>query len=247
MSEIRIGCSGFTYPHWKGVFYPPDVPSARWLEYYCQHFATVEMNNSFYRMPRPENCVNWRQRTPEGFVYSVKMHRVLTHRRRLMEPQRTLEPFLRALAGLGEKLGPVLVQLPPRWRRDIPRLSEFLDACREYRRVSRWAVEFRDADWLADDTYDLLHRHNASLVLHDNIKDHPRVLTADWLYVRYHGGQWGDYPAPYLAQQAAWLSSVAAGGCDVYAYYNNDQNGWAVKNALQLKSDLARRPRRRSA
>lgn len=231
-----IGTSGFTYEHWKGVFYPDGLPQRRWLEFYAEHFDTVELNNTFYRMPRAAVCEAWRDRTPEHFLFAVKANRVITHRFRLMDSRGWLGVFLEAAGHLGDKLGPILVQLPPLWHCDVPRLEEFLS--RAPRR--RWALEFRDSSWLCGPVYDVLRRHNAALCVHDLIADHPREVTADWVYLRYHGasGHDGNYSSSQLKSAAVTIERHLAAGRDVFAYFNNDVGGYAVRNATELKNRL---------
>jgi len=236
IGKAYIGTSGFTYEHWRDVFYPPDVPQKRWLEFYAQHFETTELNNTFYAMPRPNVCLGWRERTPEGFCFAVKLNRLITHRKRLADSSGLLDRYLHAAGNLGEKLGPILVQLPPHWHANPQRLDEFLGICP---RRHRWAVEFRDETWLCEEVFEILRKHNAALCIHDIIADHPWVVTADWLYLRYHGSGGavyaGDYPANYLNEQAHRIGQELHAGRDVYAYFNNDALGYAVRNALDLK------------
>ncbi len=233
--KVKVGTSGFTYGHWNKVFYPADVPQSRRLEYYSEHFDTVELNSSFYHMPRENVCISWRRRTPRGFCFVMKLNRLITHRKRLLDCGDLLDSFLAAVDNLGGKLGPILVQLPPRLRADAARLEDFLMLCpSDY----RWAVEFRNEDWLCDEIYHVLRRHNAALVVHDLIKDHPRVVTADWIYLRYHGP--GEryasrYPWQRMKAEADKIKKDLCAGRDVYAYFNNDMHTYAIKNALQLK------------
>ena len=239
---VHIGASGFTYDHWREVFYPRDVPQRRWLEFYAQHFDTVELNNTFYTLPRESTFEAWHDRTPKDFLFAVKLHRVVTHRYRLMHSQEWLEKFLQAAACLSGKLGPLLVQLPPRWKADPPRLDDFLAAVPGHvpgGKALRVAVEFRDANWLCDAVYAVLARHNAALVVHDLIADHPRELTADFAYLRYHGpgaAHDSNYSRRELADQADLIGKWQAKGLEVFAYFNNDAAGHAIVNARDLKS-----------
>ena len=221
------------------MFYPDNVPSKRWLEYYAQHFDTVELNNTFYAMPKPDTCRTWAARTPEDFTFAVKLYRVITHRYRLMHSERLLRDFLAAVEALGDKLAPLLVQLPPKWSANPERLAEFLQ---QVPKSHRWAVEFRDARWLTDDVYNILREHNAALVLHDNLPDHPHVITADFTYMRYHGTTGEKSPGLYSQKQMAAAAREVAGlvsdGVDAYVYFNNDAHGHALTNANQLKSLL---------
>ncbi len=248
MARAYIGTSGFTYPHWKKVFYPEDVPQKRWLEYYAEHFNTLELNNTFYQMPKPKTCQSWFERTPDDFTFATKLSRVLTHRFRLTNVQRWLEPYLNAVEELGDKLGVILAQLPPRWRANPQRLAEFFKFVPA---SQRWAFEFRDASWLTGEVYDVLRQHKAALVIHDIIADHPREVTADFVYLRFHGATArysSNYSRPQLQQWAKQIKSYLRKDLDVYAYFNNDAQGYAVKNAIALKELIgagrlrARRP-----
>lgn len=237
MASAHIGTSGFTYKHWREVFYPEGVPQKKWLEFYAQNFETVELNNTFYAMPRENTCTSWAARTGRNFLFAVKLNRILTHRWRLMHPEELLERYLQAVGCLGSKLGPILVQLPPKWRADPQRLDGFLDvAPSQY----RWCLEFRDPAWLCDEVYQVLRKHNAALVIHDLIPDHPRELTADWTYLRFHGtsGHDGNYDVQQIKAMAKDVAGYVSKGLDTFAYFNNDLYGYAVKNAMALKEML---------
>ncbi|HUS46583.1 MAG TPA: DUF72 domain-containing protein [Phycisphaerae bacterium] len=239
-AELHVGTSGFTYEHWRGVFYPDDVPQKRWLEYYAERFETVEVNTTYYHMPREGICDSWRKRTPEAFRFVLKLNRFITHRKRLRDCGDLLDSFLAAAGRLGEKLGPMLVQLPPRFSADPKRLEDFLAICPKRR---RWAFEFRDASWLCEEIYAVLRGFNAALVVHDLIENHPRVTTADWTYLRYHGpaGRYaGCYPPERLRAEAEQIRRCLSAGLDVYAYFNNDAEACAVRNAADLKRFVER-------
>jgi uncharacterized protein YecE (DUF72 family) len=236
--KAYIGTSGFSYDHWREVFYPPEVPKRKWLEYYCEHFETVEINASYYRLPRESVCESWGRRTPEEFRFVMKMNNRITHRRRLVGCEELLSTFLRAVDALGEKLGPILVQLPPRFGVDRERLKSFLDICPPR---YRWALEFRDPSWLCDEIYAVLCSNKAALVVHDLIEDHPAVVTTGWTYLRFHGvGEkyGGNYTDAMLKSAAARIREHLDAGRDVYAYFNNDAHGYAVRNAQRLKEFL---------
>ena len=238
-ARAYIGTSGFSYQHWREVFYPGGVPQRRWLEYYCEHFDTVEINASYYRTPRANVCESWRRRTPEGFLFVMKLNNMITHRRRLVDCEDLLESYLAPVDALAEKLGPILVQLPPRFACDPARLKSFLSVCPPR---YRWAVEFRDPSWLCEEVYALLRSHNAALVVHDLIQDHPRVVTGKWTYLRFHGpGQKyaGNYSDAMLRTAATRIRTHLTSELDVYAYFNNDAHAYAVHNAKTLKKLLA--------
>ncbi|WP_018952529.1 DUF72 domain-containing protein [Thioalkalivibrio sulfidiphilus] len=235
--RLRIGTSGYQYQHWAGCFYPAELPRRDWFAHYAGFFDTVEINNTFYRLPGADTFEHWRVQAPAGFVYALKFSRYGSHLKHLKDPDRTIGRFLAAAEHLGEHLGPILVQLPPRWRADVPRLDAFL-ACAP--RQHRWAVEFRDPDWLRDEVFEVMKRHGAALCIHDLIPGHPEVLTTDWTYLRFHGGpDGGAYRNAILSARARQVRSLLMAGKDVYAYFNNDIAGHAVRNALTLKRDLA--------
>ena len=199
---IRIGCSGWQYRHWWGDFYPRDLPQDRWLEHYARSFDTVEVNNSFYRLPERSTFVAWRQRSPTRFVFAVKASRYLTHIKRLREPEEPLRRLWDSASGLETKLGPVLYQLPPRWTRNLERLGSFLDLLPRGR---LHAVEFRDTSWYAEETYELLEDRGVAMCVHDMASSgSPVRFIGPFVYIRFHGAgakYGGRYPDDNLA---AW-------------------------------------------
>jgi uncharacterized protein YecE (DUF72 family) len=241
-ATARVGCSGWSYKDWRGVVYPDDLPARRWFEWYAQRFDTVEINNTFYRLPPPSTVEAWASQAPPGFVYAVKVGQFGSHRRKLREPETWLANHLDRVERLGPSLGPNLVQLPPRWRRDVPRLDEFLAAAP---RTIRWAVELRDPSWVHDDVFATLARHGAALCIHDLLPDHPWERTTDWTYLRFHGPRalelayHGRYTGRRLWRVAERLEGWLADGIDVYAYFNNDWHGNAVWDATWLRDRLA--------
>lgn len=241
MSEIRIGTSGWHYPHWRGAFYPEDLPTAEWLPYYATHFETVEINNSFYRLPSEATLATWRAAVPAGFSFAAKASRYLTHMKKLTEPQAALEAFLSRVEVLEDRLGPILFQLPPRWRCNPERLAAFLEVLPA---THRYAFEFRDPSWHVPAVYDLLRRHGMAFCGFDLAGFlSPLEVTADFTYLRLHGpaqaAYRGDYDRECLRGWArrirAWERELAA----VYVYFDNDEGGYAAKNALELKALLA--------
>lgn len=236
MASIHIGTSGFSYQHWRGVFYPEGLSQQKWLEFYAQHFSTVELNVTFYRLPSEKAVESWRRRAPEGFLYAAKLSRLITHSHRLHNAEEALATFLERMRILGEHLGPILIQLPPGMPQDVDRLDAFLGQCNP---TLRWAVEVRNAGWLNDTTYVVLRRHGAALCIHDLITPHPIEITAPFTYLRFHGaGQLygGDYPDTALRPWADRLLAWQTQGIDGYAYFNNDACGYAVKNAKMLQA-----------
>ena len=236
--RARIGCSGFNYRDWRGIVYPPELPSSRWLPYYATRFDTVELNNTFYRLPTKSAVQGWAAAVPDDFVFAVKLGQFGSHRRKLRLPETWLPNHLDRIEALGSHLGPTLVQLPPRWRRDVERLDAFLAAAP---RRLRWAVELRDRSWLHDDVYAVLERHGAALCLHDLLTDHPILFTADWTYIRFHGpdalhrAYHGAYGGRRLWRWARRIDDWLAAGCDVYAYFNNDVGAAGVGDAAWLR------------
>ena len=240
----RVGCSGWMYKHWRGVVYPESLPQRRWFEHYATVLDTVEINNSFYRLPTEAAAEAWAAQAPPGFTYALKLGAFGSHRMKLRDAASWLPNHLDRLDRLGDSAGPTLVQLPPRWRRNTERLDEFLSVAPRER---RWAVELRERSWLHDDVYQVLARHGAALCVHDLLADHPWELTTGWTYVRFHGpratehayqGRYGPDGLFWMAQRlSGWLDE----GHDVYAYFNNDDAGHAVADARWLSARLRSR------
>jgi uncharacterized protein YecE (DUF72 family) len=243
--QLRLGTSGYEYEHWRGTFYPGDLSRKHWFAHYAQFFDSLEINNTFYRLPSPEVFAEWRRRAPPDFEYAVKFSRYGSHLRRLRDPEGTIRRYHASARRLGRRLGPTLVQLPPRWRADAGRLDAFLGASPP---GLRWAVEFRDRDWLREDVFEILRKHEAALCIHDLLPDHPRELTAGWTYIRYHGQRYaGSYTAQFLSAEARRIADLLSRGLAVYAYFNNDAEAWAVRNALDLRRFIAREIGRRDS
>ena len=243
MSEgrIHIGTSGWHYQHWRGPFYPADLPPAKMLAYYAQRLDTVEVNNSFYRLPEKDTLVTWRDTTPADFLFAVKASRYITHMKKLKDPEQPVAAILERIHLLDHKLGPLLFQLPPRWRANVPRLRAFLAALPT---GLRYTFEFRDPTWFVPEVYDLLAEHDAALCIHD-FRGHesPKEVISDWVYIRLHGpeeGYQGRYTTQQLAGWAGAISTWTRQGRDVYCYFNNDMAGYAVSEALELQAMLGR-------
>ncbi|HXV78373.1 MAG TPA: DUF72 domain-containing protein [Candidatus Binatia bacterium] len=230
---FRIGTSGWHYDHWRGVFYPEDLPKTEWFSHYAQEFDTVEINNTFYRLPEATTFDAWRGQAPKGFCYALKFSRYGSHIVRLKKAKDTIGKFLKRADRLGEFLGPILVQLPPNWKADPERLAAFLEAApKNY----RWAVEFRDRRWLCEEVFAILKQHDCALCIHDMIGDHPRLVTAGWVYLRFHGEHYsGCYSHQFLTARATEIQEYLSKGLDVFAYFNNDAQGYAVQNAAELR------------
>ena len=187
---ITIGTSGWVYPHWKGLFYPRDLPSKEWFAYYAARFPTVEINNSFYRIPKEKVLLEWAEQVPPEFRFVLKASRRITHINRLTDEDGSLAYFLRAINVLGEKLGPTLFQCPPSLRKDIGRLRDFLALIP---RTWRAALEFRHASWFDDEVYDALRSHDVALVgVDEDEKSWPLVPTAPWGYIRLRRTEYGE-------------------------------------------------------
>ena len=238
--RVRVGCSGWQYKHWCGNFYPDDLPQKRWFEHYASVFDTVEVNNSFYKLPEAETFAGWAARAPRQFEFAVKASRFLTHMKKLKDPEEPVERFFSRARSLGRQLGPVLFQLPPGWKLDLPRLEQFLHALpRDVRHV----IEFREPSWYTEEVYTLLNHHAVALCVHDMPGSASgRTRIGPFLYVRFHGasGRYdGSYPVGQLESWAEWLGQQMSAGIHVYAYFNNDVGGHAPRNALTLRGLLA--------
>jgi uncharacterized protein YecE (DUF72 family) len=239
--RAHIGCSGWNYKDWRGIVYPADYPQRRWFEHYATLFDTVEINNTFYRLPQESTVEHWAAQAPEGFVYAAKLGQFGSHRMKLRDAVSWLPNHLDRVRRLGAHLGPTLVQLPPRWKRNVERLDEFLAAAPS---DLRWAVELREPSWVHDDTFEVLRRHGAALCIHDLLPDHPWELTTDWTYLRFHGPEaltakyWGEYTGRRLWRVADRLGPLLDAGHDVYGYFNNDHQGFAVRDATWLRRRL---------
>jgi uncharacterized protein YecE (DUF72 family) len=238
--RARVGCSGWQYKHWRGTFYPMDVPQSRWFEQYASIFDTVEINNSFYRLPERDTFAAWAARAPRRFEFAVKASRFLTHMKKLKDPEEPLDRLFSRMRGLGRHLGPVLYQLPPGWKRDVDRFRHFLNALP---RGARHVVEFREPTWYCDEIRALMERHRIALCLHDMPGSATgRERLGPFVYVRFHGatGKYGgSYSDDRLRGWAEWLEAQRAEGYDVYAYFNNDVGGHAPRNALTLRGMMA--------
>jgi len=234
--QIRIGTSGWIYPHWRGTFYPPDLPERGWFAFYSRLFDTVEINNTFYRLPPAEIFDGWRRRAPAGFVYAVKASRFLTHLKKLKDASEPLESILSRARELAGHLGPILYQLPPNWRCDLDRIHRFIALLpRDLQHV----FEFRDPSWHTEEIRSLFAENGVGFCIHDlHGCSCPFWITARHVYLRFHGptqvAYAGCYDRTQLGTWAEKIRQLQASGHDVYAYFNNDQNAYAVANAREL-------------
>jgi uncharacterized protein YecE (DUF72 family) len=241
MGRLFIGTSGYSYKHWQGDFYPAGLPQSRWLEFYCQHFASVELNVTFYRLPSPKTFAGWYQKTPADFVFAAKGSRYITHVKNLKDCRRPLQAYKGNAAGLAEKLAVILWQLPPHIRYDQERLEEFCRLLTDEYPEKRHTFEFRHESWFHKECYDCLSAHGFALCI--PIAPHyPRAeqMTAPFSYIRFHSGEIrrnSSYTDEELSQWAAkigkWLKER-----DIYCYFNNDARAFAVANAKTLRDYL---------
>lgn len=229
--RLRVGTSGWQYRDWRPSIYPKGIPQRSWLEHYARMFSTVEVNNSFYRLPTAETFERWASTTPPGFCFAVKASRYLTHVRRLQNPQEPIARLLGVARELGQKLGPILVQLPPHFECQPDRLAATLDAFG----TTPVAVELRDDRWQRDEVYEILRRHNAALVWWDRRGVHgPLIRTADWVYLRLHEGRGRLRPSYGRTALTTWferISSIDGVGVRGWVYFNNDQGAAAPADA----------------
>ena len=238
--RVRIGCSGWQYQDWRERFYPKGCAQRNWLEYYARHFDTVEVNSTFYRLAKRDAVARWAEQTPADFVFALKASRYLTHIKRLTDMGQGVERYYERIEPLvgTPKLGPIVWQLPDNFKRDDARLRNLLASLRP----GRHCVEFRNASWFADDVYALLREHGVALA----IGDHPRrphvahVLTAGWTLVRFHYGHRGRRGNYSVTELEEWAQRIEAWrrGAEVYLYFNNDWEGFAIRNALWMRERL---------
>jgi len=239
VSKIHVGCSGWVYKHWRGIFYPEGLPQKRWFERYAEEFDTVEINASFYRLPLASTFETWRERPPPGFRYAVKVNRFITHMKKLLDCGAEVERFVGLARLLGDKLGPLLYQLPPSLHKNIERLDAFLS---QLPSDLDQVVEFRHRSWYEPDVLALLDRHGIGFVTHD-LKGlvSPRWASGRTAYVRFHGSAgryWGRYSDEMLLEWSKWCLDQERLGRSVWCYFNNDIQGHAIEDARTLKSML---------
>jgi uncharacterized protein YecE (DUF72 family) len=234
--DIRVGTSGWYYDHWKELFYPAALAKSKWFEHYAGHFDTVEINNTFYHLPKEQSVQRWHDLAPKGFLYAVKANRYITHIKKLKDSVEPLQRFFERVNLLKRTLGPILYQLPPSVHKDLSLLEAFVKLLPK----SKTAVfEFRHKSWYSDDIFSLLRKLGVGFCIHDMPgKESPRIVTADIIYIRFHGttGRYaGSYPKSQLQDWAKWLREQAKTARGIYAYFNNDIGGHAIKNAKQLR------------
>jgi uncharacterized protein YecE (DUF72 family) len=237
---IWIGTSGYVYRHWRrGVFYPAGLKVRDELAYFATRFPTVELNNSFYRLPTPEMFDRWREATPDGFLFAVKASRYITHIKRLKDVADEVALFMERADRLGSKLGPILFQLPPNQQIDVGRLQAFLALLSTRRR--RWVLEFRHPSWHSVDVYRMLAEHQVALCIPVGGGLHPdRITTAPFTYIRFHRGQEprGGFTREEIRTWAGQIRALSGAGKEVFVYFNNDWEGFAIRDAVALEQLL---------
>lgn len=236
-ARIHIGTSGWHYPHWKKKFYPEALPESEWLVHYADHFQTVEINNSFYRLPEAHTLQEWYNAVPPDFLFAIKAGRYITHMKKLHDPEASTQALFERIRVLGKKLGPMLFQLPPRWQRNPDRLERFLQALPS---GMQYAFEFRDPSWFHESIAGLLRHCNAAFCIYDlNGRQSPCTLTADFVYVRLHGpgdAYQGCYGKEGLSKWHDKISGWAKDGLEVHCFFDNDDSGYAIQDAQILQS-----------
>jgi uncharacterized protein YecE (DUF72 family) len=236
MSKLFIGTSGYSYNHWVDDFYPLDVASNKRLDYYAQYFNSVEINNSFYHLPQKKTFQKWAVSVPDDFVFSIKANRYITHMKNLMIDQEPINKLLDKADPLKEKLGPILFQLPPQWKLNFKRLKTFIDLLPQ---KQRFVIELRNKTWYTQEVFGLLKKNKLGFCIHDHQDaPSPEKVTSDFVYLRFHGPN-GDYQSKYSQQQMEdWAKKIKIWqqqNLDVFIYFNNDFNAFAIDNAEQLK------------
>ena len=232
--KVHIGTSGWHYKHWLGLFYPEKLPAREMLNFYVQHFDTVEINNTFYHLPADTTFDAWRENTPPGFLFAVKGSRFITHMKKLKDPASSTAKFFAGAERLEEKLGPILFQLPPHWHLNLERLKEFLETIPK---GHQYVFEFREPSWHVPEVYDSLRRFNAAFCNYDFAGSATRIeITANFTYIRFHGAHYsGSYSGKELREWAAKIKKWRRTLKDIYVYFNNDIGGHAINNAKELK------------
>ena len=236
-----VGTSGWYYQHWYGPFYPKKLSKDELFSYFAQHFNTVELNNTFYHLPKETTVKGWHKKAPVNFVFAVKASRFITHIKRLANLKDSLKVFLKRAYLLRDKLGPILYQLPPSMKKNSQRLTNFL---KRLPKRTKNVVEFRHQSWLNEEIFTILKKFNAAHCI-VSMPDFPTVVraSADFVYIRMHGGSSlyrSNYSQAELKQCAGWIKKFLKSGLDTYVYFNNDAYGYAVKNALALKKMLTK-------
>ncbi|MCF7888205.1 MAG: DUF72 domain-containing protein [Candidatus Omnitrophica bacterium] len=234
--RIHIGTSGWHYKHWANKFYPKNLKLAQFFDYYLEKLNTVEINNSFYQLPKKSTLQQWNKKAPKNFIFSIKASRYITHLKKLKDPKESTKKFFKAIKPLGKKIGPILFQLPLAWKLNAERLENFLKILpKDY----KYSFEFRNQQWFDNKVYRLLEKYNAAFCIYDlagNLS--PKKVTADFIYIRLHGpgeAYQGDYSKRKLKNWAKQFSHWQKKKKEVFCYFDNDQAAYAAKNALELQ------------
>ncbi len=234
--NIHIGTSGWHYKHWEGPFYPENISTDKYLEYYSKFFHTVEINNTFYKMPEKKTIKTWRETVPGNFIFSVKASRYITHMKKLKDAKAPVSGFIKAVKSFKGKLGPILFQLPPNWHINPERLNSFI---RVLPRGYRYAFEFRHPSWFDPEIYGILEKHNKAFCMYEiGGQTSPKITTADFVYIRLHGPEGpyqGQYKTDVLAEWADAFSAWTKLGKEVFCYFDNDEAGYAPQDAMNLQ------------
>lgn len=242
-SKINIGTSGWSYEHWRRRFYPEEVDFAHRLDYYMEFFSTVEINTTFYHLPKETTVRTWAKKTPDDFIFSIKASRYITHIKRFRDAEESTINFFDSIKPLKKKIGPILFQTPPSFKIDLRRIEDFLSALPP---KFRYTFEFRHPSWYVAEAYALLHEYGISLCISDlNGRLSPIQETSDFMYIRLHGPEkayQGSYSDKALKEWAKRMKDWSRQGIDTFCYFDNDQNAYAVKDALKLKEQLESLP-----
>ena len=244
--SVHIGTSGWSYPHWSGIFYPGNVKPERYLEFYSSRFSCVELNSSFYHLPQSSTVTGWVHRTPDSFIFCPKFSRYVTHELKLLNSEVPVQNFFDVFRKLKPKIGPVLIQLPPGLSFNEPLFSGFLCMLTKHYQGYRFAVEVRNKSWINDNFFSLLKRHDIAFVIADSGNRYPyyEAVTSSFVYIRFHGREHlyaSDYGDDVLHQYAEKIKQWLNEGKEVWIFFNNDFHGYAVKNAERLKDILTMR------
>lgn len=240
IGKIFIGTSGWSYSHWRGPFYPENISGDQLLNYYLQHFRSVEINTTFYHLPDKKTLEHWAETAPKGFVFTVKASRYITHMKKLKDPGASTGELFKRITALGNKLGPILFQLPPRWKYNQERFRDFL---RSLSREFRYTFEFRDRSWINPQALELLSQYRSAFCIYelDGFVS-PKEVTTDFVYIRLHGPN-GPYQGSYSQKAlSGWAGAITAWqnqGLSTYCYFDNDEAGYAAGNAQTLQTMLA--------
>ena len=239
-AELRVGTSGWSYKHWIGVFYPPALRSREWLTFYASHFDTVEINSTFYHLPGEAAVQSWFEQTPDAFLFAMKLSRFITHMKKLRHAEEALDRFIARIQHLRHKTGPILIQLPPNFNFHAELLQTFMTQIRSRLPQALFAIEPRNPSWFSDQALETYRQCNLALCFADSTDQQPDLtrITGRFIYLRFHGRNGlyqGDYTREHLQPYAEKIREWLQEGLSVYAYFNNDIGGFAVKNALMLR------------